>query len=64
MCALAADWLNEHDVAVKTGINVETLRVWRKAKKHIPFSKIGRLIRYDDKAIDAYMKSQEVAVAA
>ncbi|WP_104084211.1 helix-turn-helix domain-containing protein [Cryobacterium sp. Y11] len=64
MCTLPANWLNEHAVASKTGINVETLRVWRRTKKHIPFSKIGRLVRYDEGTVDAYMKSQEVAVAA
>ena len=64
MCALPATWLTEQDVSARTSISVETLRVWRGAKKHIPFSKIGRLVRYDEKTVDAYMKSQEVAVAS
>lgn len=57
-------WLTEQEVSAMTGFPVETLRTWRKAKTHIPYSKIGRLVRYNEQTVTNYMESQEVKVSA
>lgn len=58
----APEWLTEQEASQKTSIPVETLRTWRKAKKNIPFSKIGRLVRYNAQTVTDYMESCAVAV--
>lgn len=53
-------WLTENEASDLTKIPVETLRSWRTAKKHLPYSKIGRLVRYNEVAVNAYVKAREV----
>ena len=62
--ALASTWLTEQEASALISIPVETLRSWRTRKQYIPYSKIGRLVRYDVTIIGEFMKSQEVAVAS
>jgi excisionase family DNA binding protein len=58
----ATVWLNEQQCSEMTGIPVGTLQDWRTKKLNIPFSRIGRLVRYAEDEVDAYMRSQTVAV--
>jgi len=37
--------LTPEQVSELTGLSVETLAKWRSQKKHIPYLKVGRLIR-------------------
>ena len=54
-------WLNEQSVSDLTQIPVNTLRDWRKPGKVVlPFSKIGRLVRYSESAVVSYIDAHEV----
>lgn len=55
-------WLTEKETSEKTSIPAATLRDWRFKKQNIPFSRIGRLVRYSEAEVDAYMASQTVEV--
>lgn len=54
---VAPRWLSEQSVSEKTEIPVNTLRDWRKKQTGPPFSKIGRLVRYNEAAVDEYLAS-------
>ncbi|WP_382307362.1 helix-turn-helix domain-containing protein [Herbiconiux sp. UC225_62] len=58
----AVQWLTEQQCAEKTGIPVGTLRDWRLKKLNLPFSRIGRLVRYSDAEVDEFMAAQTVEV--
>jgi predicted DNA-binding transcriptional regulator AlpA len=55
-------WLTEQQCSDKTGIPTATLRDWRFKKLNIPFSRIGRLVRYSEAEVDAYLQAQSVSV--
>ena len=57
-----AELLTPDAVAHLTGLSRETLAQWRSQKKHIPFLKIGRLVRYDPRDIAAYLERCRVSV--
>ena len=54
--------LDPKDVSSLTGLSVETLAQWRSQKKHLPYLKVGRLIRYSRKDIEAYLERCRVSV--
>jgi len=56
----ATRWLDEKSVSELTQIPVETLRSWRTQRTNLPYSKIGRLVRYSEVAVTAYMESHQV----
>ncbi len=58
----AVVWLTEAQCSEKTGIAVGTLRDWRFKRINLPFSRIGRLVRYSDAEVDAFMAAQTVEV--
>jgi Helix-turn-helix domain len=41
------DLLTADEVAVHTGISIETLAQWRSQQRGIPYLKIGRSVRYN-----------------
>lgn len=53
-------WLDEKSVSELTRIPVETLRYWRTHRKNLPYAKIGRLVRYSEAAVNAYMQDHGV----
>ena len=55
--------LTAEDVSELTGLSVETLAQWRSQKKHIPFLKVGRLVRYDREEVDRYFETCRVSVS-
>ena len=59
-------WATEQQVSEHTGIPVETLRSWRRngIAKVLPFSKVGRLVRYNIEDVDAAIKATRVEVTA
>lgn len=59
-------WFNESQVAEHTGIPVDTLRSWRLhgVAKVLPFSKVGRLVRYNIEDVDAAIEATRVEVTA
>ncbi|QJU54381.1 helix-turn-helix domain-containing protein [Herbiconiux sp. KACC 21604] len=58
----ATRWLTEQQCSEQTGIPVGTLRDWRMKGLNLPFSRIGRLVRYAESEVDTYMRSQQVDV--
>ena len=55
--------LSVEQVSSLTGLSVETLAQWRSRKKHIEYLKIGRLIRYTRRDIEAYLERCRVSVS-
>lgn len=53
-------WLSERDVAAMTGISLSTLRKHRHFMMGIPYSKVGRSVRYEEAEVVAFMRSRRV----
>lgn len=45
------------------GVPVQTLKNWRSSGDGPPYVKVGRLVRYDPRALDAWIKRQTVGAA-
>jgi excisionase family DNA binding protein len=56
--------LTPDEVSELTGLSIETLAQWRSQKKHLPYLKVGRLVRYDRRDIDRYFETCRVSVSA
>jgi excisionase family DNA binding protein len=52
-------YLNINELSVYLGLKVGTIYVWVCQRK-IPYIKLGRLLRFDIKEIDDWMKSGKV----
>ena len=51
--------LSPKQVARQFGVSVETLNVWRTTKRYnLPYVKVGRLVRYRAKDVEAFIKSR------
>lgn len=49
------------DAAKYIGVEPGTLEVWRCTKRYpIPFIKVGRLVRYRQEALDAFLVSRTI----
>ena len=55
--------LTTEDVSRITGISQETLAQWRSKKINLPYLKIGKLIRYDKRDVEAYLDACKVSVS-
>jgi len=55
--------LTPEQVSELAGLSLDTLAQWRSQKVHIPYLKIGRLIRYDRRDIEAYLETCRVSVS-
>ena len=55
-------WLDPHDLAKEYGFGRDNQAKLRMARK-IPFSKIGRYIRYDRIEIDKWLENNSVDVS-
>lgn len=66
IAARGVTWLTEAEVSEHTKIPVATLQSWRRsgAEKILPFTRIGRLVRYDLEAVDAALRAMQVEVAS
>lgn len=53
-------WLKENDVAAMTGISLSTLRKHRLRLTGIPFSKLGRSVRYALTDVIRFMDAHRV----
>jgi hypothetical protein len=54
--------MTETECSDHTSIPIKTLRDWRYRKVHIPYSRIGALVRYSETEVDAYLHAQTVEV--
>lgn len=61
-----ADKLLDQDQAAKTlGVSPGTLQVWRSTKRYpLAFVKVGRLVRYRESALQAFIEARTVGEIA
>lgn len=56
-----SELLNTEQAAVYLGVTPRTLEVWRCVKRHaIPYIKVGRLVKYRQTDLDAWLASHTV----
>ena len=55
--------LTTERVSAITELSEETLARWRSRKRGIPYLKIGRAVRYDPAAVQAYLERCRVSVS-
>ena len=54
--------MNEDQAARFLGVKPTTLQIWRCTKRYpLPYLKIGRLVRYRQSALVAFLASREVS---
>lgn len=57
--------MTPEEVAEYLGLEVETLNVWRCTKRYnLPYTKIGRLVRYRPEDVEAFIASRTEGNAA
>jgi hypothetical protein len=57
------EYLNPHELSQEFGFSVSTLAKWRMTNKHLPFSKIGKYIKYKRSDIVDFLEANSVKVA-
>jgi predicted DNA-binding transcriptional regulator AlpA len=57
------EWLNPKEVSKEFGFSTSTIAKWRMDKINLPFSKIGKYIRYKRDDIIEFIESGKVEVA-
>jgi len=57
------DWLNPKEVNQDYGISVSSLAKWRMDRLHIPFSKVGKYIKYRRVDIETFLNDNMIEVA-
>ena len=55
-------WLEEKEVSIMTGISLSSLRKYRMKGVNLPYSKIGKSVRYAYDDIVTFMQSRKVEV--
>ena len=58
------EWLSPQDVSKQYQFSTSTLAKWRMHKLNLPFSKMGKYIKYERSEIEAFLKSNKVEVTA
>jgi len=56
------EWLNPKEVNNDYGISVSTLGKWRMINKNLPYSKIGKYIKYKRSDIEDFLNDNIVEV--
>lgn len=55
----------EAEAAEALGVKATTLQIWRCTKRYpLPYIKVGRLVRYRQSALDAFLASRTQGAAA
>ncbi|KLE00919.1 hypothetical protein [Aliarcobacter butzleri] len=57
------DWLNPLDVEMEYSISKSTLAKWRMINKNLPYSKVGKYIKYKRSDIEIFLNNNIVEVA-
>ena len=57
------EWLNPQDVSKEFGFSISTLAKWRMDNLNLPFSKMGKYIKYQRSDIEAFLDSNKVEVS-
>lgn len=58
------EWINPNEVHNDYGFSISTLAKWRMDNKHLPFSKIGKYIKYKRADIEAFLNSNVIDAVA
>lgn len=58
------EWLSPIEVRDRFGMSVSTLAKWRMDNINIPYSKIGKYIKYNKDDIEAFLTNNMVKVEA
>lgn len=58
---VANDLLTAEKTAELLGIKTQTLAVWRLHRKHIPFCRVGRSIRYLRSDVEKFIENRVVS---
>ena len=61
---LAKGWINPQEVNKEYGFSTSTLAKWRMDKINLPFSKMGRYIRYRRSDIIKFLEKNKIEVAS
>ncbi len=56
-------WLTPKELNEEYNFSTSTLAKWRMQKINLPFSKMGKYIRYKREDIEAFIESNKVEVA-
>lgn len=54
------EWINPNEVHNDYGFSVSTLAKWRMDNKYLPYSKIGKYIKYKRADIEAFLNSNMI----
>lgn len=54
-------FLTSKEIAIYLNLSENTIRAWVKFGR-IPFSKLGRSVRFDLKVIDKWLRNKEISV--
>lgn len=57
---LPKEWLKPQDIQNEYSISMSTLAKWRMTNKHLPFSKIGKYIKYRRVDVETFLSSNMV----
>ena len=57
------EWLSPKEVEAEYGLSVSTLAKWRMAKKNIPFSKIGKAVKYKRSDIETFLNASAIMLS-
>jgi len=64
VAAIGTDLIDECALALRLGISRSTLQSWRYAGRGPRFIKVGRLVRYRNADVDAYLEAHTHKLAA
>ena len=56
-------FLDERELATELRVARITLQAWRRRKHGPPFVRVGRRIRYQRSAVDAWLRSRTIATS-
>ena len=59
---MSGELWTEQEVSEKYGIEINTLRYWRKQRAVLPFRKLGRMVRYVPAEVEAAIEASKVDV--
>ena len=60
--SIQKEWINPKEAHQEYGFSISTLAKWRMNNLHLPYSKIGKYIKYKRSNIEAYLNTNIVEV--
>ena len=63
-CQTTKEWLDPNETSEEFGFSTSTMAKWRMDKINLPFSKMGKYIRYKRSDIIEYIENNKVEVAS